>query len=105
VFHCRYNLEWAADVGQPPINQADLDERVEAIAKLVHIYRYERAIYLAVTVVSTLALLASVGFTLYSGHLDFKAAIGVFAPTGGVSVAVGRSLKMWNDSIKQVFAG
>ena len=81
----------------------DLERRYEIVVKMAHLYRFERATYLVITVLGALLLMASVITLLLTKTVDMKVLAGLFGSTGTVTGFVGLTLKMWNDSLKKVF--
>lgn len=87
----------------PSVDGETLRERFAIIKELADVYRPERLTYLVICALSTGALLASIIILLVNQKLDAKLGLGLFGSTGVVTASVGLSLKMWNDSLRQVF--
>ena len=81
-----------------------LDERVEAVRKLLQEFKVERYIYISVIVICLLVLVYSVTVTIGS---DFNTAtvISIFGPSGVIVTMAGRLLTMWDRATQLVMQG
>ncbi|MFD1874495.1 hypothetical protein [Hymenobacter bucti] len=77
--------------------QNDLDLKIDAIGKLLNLFKLERLIYAIVTIISLIVLLSCAIFLL-KDH-DSAKAIGLFGSSGAITFTLGRLLKMWNDAL------
>ena len=79
-----------------------LTERVEAIKQLLGLFRVERAVYLAVTILS-LVVLHGVAASLYlqkesrTGEI-----IALFGSSGAITYTTGRLLRMWSEAMRML---
>ncbi|HTY11512.1 MAG TPA: hypothetical protein VMF88_10610 [Bacteroidota bacterium] len=81
--------------------QDDLDKKVEAIGKLLKMFKMERIVYLIVTIVSFCSLLGCAIYLIYSkGQEEIPSIIGMFGSSGGIAFTSGRLLKMWSDALQ-----
>jgi hypothetical protein len=80
--------------------ESDLGKRVEAIKQLLILFRFERAVYLGITVTSLVVLLGCAGYMLYAHGLDSPGLVaGLFGSAGGVTYSTGRLLRMWTEAL------
>ncbi len=89
------------------VNQGpdELGKKIEAIGKLLDLFKYERIMYLSVTIISLLVLLGCALYMLYTrGKDSMPEVIAMFGSSGGIMVTCGRLLKMWSDAI-QILSG
>jgi uncharacterized membrane protein len=78
-----------------------LGESVNAVERLLGLFKFERCCYLIITIISFLVLLFIAILLLIK---DFKnnyyIVIGLFVPSGAIVYTCGRILKMWNDALQ-----
>lgn len=79
----------------------DLDNTVKAIKEMVALFKMERVVYLIITLVSVIILIATaVSLILASDDQNNTIAImGLFGSTGGITYSTGRLLKMWSEAM------
>jgi hypothetical protein len=75
------------------------EQQVAAIRELLHIFRYERVVYLGITLVSVAMLLATAVNLLVHRQLDAAGMLGLFGPTGLIAFSSGRLLRMWTEAV------
>ena len=84
------------------MSDENLQARLNAIKQLLGLFRFERAVYLCVTVIS-LAVLLAVAISLFLSHKAGPAEIaGLFGSSGAITYTTGRLLKMWSDALRVV---
>jgi len=79
----------------------DLDNTVRAIKEMVALFKMERVVYLIITLVSVIILIATaVSLIMASDDQENTIAImGLFGSTGGITYSTGRLLKMWSEAM------
>jgi hypothetical protein len=81
--------------------QNELNIKIEAISRLLHLFQLERIIYVIVTLLSLLVLLSCAIYLLATkGSSDTAPVIGLFGSSGAITFTLGRLLRMWNDAMK-----
>jgi hypothetical protein len=78
----------------------DLAARVEAVERLTKLFKMERMVYLGVTCISLLMLLASAGVLLVKGQAGPTELTGLFGSSGLITYSAGRLLVMWNQALR-----
>ena len=82
---------------------ADLTHKIAAIKELLALFRFERIVYLAVTIISLIILLASGVAIILNKYAEIAVALGLFGSAGAITVTTGRLLRMWNQAIQVLF--
>ena len=80
--------------------QSDLDNKINAIKQLLQLFRFERMLYLIVTILSLLVLIGCALYLLLKGDSQIPAVVGMFGSSGSIAFSCGRLLKMWSDAIR-----
>jgi len=84
--------------------EKDMERRLDAIKQLLALFRWERTVYLIVTMLS-LAVLLTIAVMLV---LDRKAGapelVGLFGSSGAITYTTGRLLRMWSEALGLVAA-
>ena len=83
-------------VAAPP----NLTERLDAVERLVQMFRIERIVHLLVTSISLAMLLFSAGVLIYRAGADIPVLVGLFGSSGLISYSAGRLLKMWDQALQ-----
>ncbi len=78
--------------------------RVSAIKELLEAFQVERAVYMAITLLSLFVLLGCALSLMFSGRDKTVEAIGLFSASGAITYTTGRLLRMWSDAL-QVLRG
>ena len=82
------------------LEESNLSDRVNAIKSLLDAFKLERTVYLGVTVVSLIILLASAISVLLREQARTPEILGLFGSTGTITYSAGRVLRMWNDALQ-----
>lgn len=77
---------------------SEFDERLEAVGKMLKLFKAERMVYLSINVVSLVMLLSCAVYLLFH-DANTVAVIGLFGSSGGITIATGRVIKMWSDAM------
>ena len=77
-------------------------ERLQSIKQLLDMFRLERVVYLAVTLISVSVLLTCAITLLLRKEAPspYAAVFGLFGASGGITYSTGRLLRMWSDAIR-----
>jgi len=82
----------------PP--QDDLNDKIDAIGRLLQLFKLERVIYVIVTLLSLLVLLSCAVYLLVTkGSSDIAPVAGLFGSSGAITFTLGRLLRMWSDAM------
>jgi hypothetical protein len=84
---------------------SERSQRMAEIKELLGLFMYERMVYLSVTVISVVVLLACAAKLLLSNSnkVDLVTLLGLFGPSGGIIYATGRLLRMWNEALRILY--
>jgi hypothetical protein len=77
----------------------DLQARVDAVERLIKLFRPERTVYLIITTMSLATLLASAVVLLVNKKADTVELTGLFGSSGLITYSTGRLLTMWNQAL------
>ena len=81
--------------------EAQLASRVSAIKELLEAFRFERAVYMAITLLSLFILLGCAMSLMFGRDKEgMVEAIGLFSASGAITYTTGRLLRMWSDAIR-----
>ncbi len=84
----------------------DLNLRIDAIERLLKLFKMERTIYIIVTLLSLMTLLSCAIYLLISrGASEIIPVTGLFGSSGAITFTLGRLLKMWNDAMNILSPG
>jgi hypothetical protein len=78
--------------------QITLDEKLKAIKQLLDLFKFERVVYLTITVISLVILIICAIYLIKSDKI--LAVLGMFTSSGGVAFTCGRLLRMWSDAMQ-----
>lgn len=78
--------------------------RVDAVERLTALFRLERLVHLAVTLISLVMLLTSAAFLIYKKQAGPAELAGLFGSSGLITYSAGRLLFMWSQALR-VLAG
>ena len=79
-----------------------LTERVEAIKQLLGLFRVERAVYLAVTILSLVVLLGVAASLYLQKESRTGEIIALFGSSGAITYTTGRLLRMWSEAMRML---
>lgn len=84
--------------------QDKLESTVKAIKELVQLFKTERMVYLAITLISLLILIGTaLWLIIKSDNQENTIAItGLFLSSGGIIYSSGRLLKMWSEAVQLI---
>ena len=81
-------------------SENNLDDKVKAIKQLLDLFKFERMVYLGITILSLIVLFGCAIYLLSQDKNQMPAVIGMFTSSGGVAYTGGRLLKMWSDAMQ-----
>ena len=73
---------------------------MDAVERLTELFRLERFVHLAVTIISLAMLLTSAGVLLYKKQADAAELAGLFGSSGLITYSAGRLLFMWSQALR-----
>ena len=81
-----------------------INQTVNAIKELVSLFKIERMVYLAITLISVLVLIATAISLLTESDNpeDSIEIMGLFGSTGAIVYSTGRLLKMWSEAMQLI---
>lgn len=79
---------------------SQLSSRVTAIKDLLEAFRFERAVYLSITMMSLFVLLGCALSLMFGSRDKTVEAIGLFSSSGAITYTTGRLLRMWSDALR-----
>lgn len=79
-----------------------LQQRLDAIKQLVALFRFEKAVYLAISTLSALMLLGAAAVLLLRKDYDVPVLAALFGSSGLIAYSLGRLLRMWDQAITAV---
>ena len=77
-------------------------ERLEVVRELIGIFKFERVVYMTITVVAFIALLASAIAVLFREKADWTQFSLLFGSAGAISYTCARLLRMWSDALQVI---
>ena len=81
-----------------------LSNTVKAIKELVALFKTERLVYLFITLISVLVLIATAVSMIFKSDSQENtiAIMCLFGSTGGIVYSSGRLLKMWSEAMQLI---
>ena len=79
-----------------------IEKRMEVVEKLTKLFQFERMVYLGVTVISLIMLLASGVSLMIKGQAGKAELSLLFGSSGLITYTAGRLLFMWNEALKRL---
>ena len=80
--------------------RSTITTRMDAVERLTELFRLERFVYLAVTIIALVMLLTSAGVLLYKKQGDAAELAGLFGSSGLITYSAGRLLFMWSQALR-----
>ena len=78
----------------------EIAERLDAIRELLKVFRFERIVYLTVTIISLILLIASAVVLVVKGKAGPVEITGLFGSAGSITYTAGRLLRMWGEALR-----
>jgi len=79
-----------------------LNERLEVVKELTNLFKFERLVYLVITVLSFIMLLSSAVSLMVKGKAGPAELTMLFGSSGSITYTAGRLLFMWNEALKRL---
>lgn len=77
---------------------------IQKIERLVKLFKPERIAYLIICIITCLFLIScAIILMIKDSGKNIHIILGMFGSAGTITIAIGRLMKMWNDTIKIVF--
>ncbi len=80
----------------------DLEARLRVVERLTELFRFERMVYLCVTFLSLIVLLASAIWVVWRDGPAAPALVPFFGSSGLITYSAGRLLRMWDEALKRI---
>jgi hypothetical protein len=87
------------------MDKDQLDERYELVERLTKLFRFERYVYLVISVLSLIILLGTFFWMISKGAVDSSKLSLMFGSSGLVTYTGGQLLRMWNQALKVIITG
>ncbi len=84
------------------MNEPALRSRVLAVERLAALFRVERFVYLGVTGISFILLIAVAGKMLVQGTAQTTEWVLLFGSSGLITITANRVLQMWSQALRMV---
>jgi len=81
---------------------SELASRIDALERITNLFKLERYAYVAICVISSLALIGCALYLIKTGNIGY--ALGLFGASGGIAASVGLLLSMWNRAISVILS-
>lgn len=78
----------------------DISSRMDAVERLIELFRLERMVHLTVTSISLVLILGSAVRVIWFNEADLVSLGGFFESSGLVGYSSARLLRMWNDALE-----
>ena len=79
-----------------------IEQRMVVVEKLTRLFKFERMVYLGVTVISLIMLLISGASLIAKGEAGTAELSLLFGSSGLITYTAGRLLYMWNEALKRL---
>lgn len=80
----------------------DIEKRMDVVERLTNLFRFERMVYLGITIISLIMILASGISLLINGKAGTAELSLLFGSSGTITYTAGRLLFMWNEALKRL---
>ena len=79
-----------------------IEKRMDVVERLTNLFRFERMVYLGITIISLIMLLASGISLLIKGEAGPADLSLLFGSSGTITYTAGRLLFMWNEALRRL---
>lgn len=79
-----------------------LKERLEVVRELTDLFKFERRVYLVVTILSLIMLMGSALSLMIKGQAGTAELTMLFGSSGLITYSAGKLLYMWNEALKRL---
>ena len=80
----------------------NLKERLEVVKELTNLFKFERMVYLVITILSLIMLMSSAVSLMIKGQTAPAELTMLFGSSGSITYTAGRLLFMWNEALKRL---
>jgi hypothetical protein len=80
----------------------DINKRMEVVKQLTELFRFERMVYLSVTILSLIMLMSSALSLMIRDKAGSPELTMLFGSSGLITYSAGRLLFMWNEALKRL---
>lgn len=80
----------------------DIKARMEVVRELTELFRFERMVYLGVTILSLAMLVGSALSLMIKNQAGTAELTMLFGSSGLITYSTGRLLFMWNEALKRL---
>lgn len=87
------------------MTEEELKMRYEIVEKLTKLFKFERMVYLFMTIIALLILLVTITLTIINGAAKTADLTLMFGSSGLITLSIGRLLKMWDQALKTIVTG
>ena len=81
---------------------SELEERLAAVERLTHLFRFERVVYLCVCVSALFVLLYMAAEMMVREGAKRADVLALFGPTGVITYSTTQLLRMWRDALDRI---
>jgi uncharacterized membrane protein (UPF0136 family) len=74
--------------------------RMDAVERLVALFRMERIVHLVVTTISLTMLLGSAAYLIVQSRADTPTLVALFGSSGLITYSANRLLRMWDQALE-----
>lgn len=82
------------------MNNNDINSRIEAVERLVNLFKAERMVYLGITFISLVMLLASALFLIFRSQAEPSVLVMLFGSSGLIGYSTNRILHMFDQALR-----
>jgi len=80
----------------------DIKKRMEVVKELTNLFKFERMVYLGVTIISLIMLMGSALSLMIKDQAGAAELTMLFGSSGLITYSAGRLLFMWNEALKRL---
>lgn len=80
----------------------NIKEKLEVVKKLTELFKFERMVYLIITIISLIMLVISAISLMIAGKAGTIELSMLFGSSGLITYTAGRLLYMWNEALKRI---
>lgn len=80
----------------------DIKQRMEVVKELTNLFKFERMVYLSVTVLSLIMLIGSALSLMIKDQAGAAELTMLFGSSGLITYSAGRLLFMWNEALRHL---
>ena len=81
---------------------SELEKRLKVVERLTQLFKFERMVYLSVTILSLLIMLGCALVLLYREGTTIEVLSPLFGSSGLITYSTSKLLRMWDEAIKRI---